>query len=198
MRRSVQRLPLDKTKTFARRYSAAASQMGDDLYVAGPPLESLHAIIDLDAVFGWLPECRRLLESEKRTLEVARLGVGSPRQRVGTCVDYVLVEVPCDGPHDREIVAVLTVDDPPGASYPPARTFRKFHARCEREFVRYVEGGVFATIETLIPSQQTWALNDRQIACGAVYDPDVLPLGGLRRICAEHRCDPFPPKPLRA
>ncbi len=77
--------------------------------------------------------------------------------------------VPCDEPHTDEIYAVFDLDGPAGAPYPDEVAIDAAAERCIAELEGYLgypfnpHGRFFASL--LRPSEEGWAVGDRQVTC---------------------------------
>lgn len=112
----------------------------------------------------------------------------------GTCLDDVGLEggadlerattVPCRGPHEAEVYAVIDLEEGPGAGFPGGGNLtRRANEACQERFERFV--GISFTrsaldIVTLRPTRESWDEGDRSVVC-ALADLDGGPLQGTAR-----------------
>lgn len=134
-------------------------------------------------------EATTTTEVRRSTADDVPLRVGQcghvPRIRVGGPVDPAAIDiVPCDEPHDVEVV--LVADHPAGPSIDfPGETAVDDYAvdRCTTEFEAYVgvpyEASVL-DVAYVAPGEDGWDGGDRRIAC-VVYHLDLEPLTGSVR-----------------
>ncbi len=111
---------------------------------------------------------------------------------VGDCLDDALVAVdagaevqslptvPCDGPHDSEVIASITLT---GTTYPGAEAIAaEADLGCIAALERLVQESYLETpydVSYYAPTESSWAEGDREVLCVA-YDPAgplTAPLG---------------------
>lgn len=106
-----------------------------------------------------------------------------------TAVLHQLIVVPdCALPHDGEVFAVLTLEEPAAAAFPGETAMqRRAAGLCLERFEPFV-GLEYATsrlrIAVLRPTESTWTDNertDRTVVC-SVYDEALRPLTGSARL----------------
>lgn len=100
----------------------------------------------------------------------------------GLVVEVTVVD--CEMPHDSEVFARFNVAASTDDQYPGLDTLRAEAAdRCGRAFEAFV-GASYAQSELLarfiVPTQGSWAVEDRVVAC-YLFLPDGQPLTGTAR-----------------
>ena len=87
--------------------------------------------------------------------------------------------VPCDGPHQQEVYAVIVEPDPPGAPYPGDAVMTNFAGdACLGAFSPYTGVDYAASsldMANAHPTQASWDAGDRAIIC-TLHDADFGPL----------------------
>jgi len=104
---------------------------------------------------------------------VAVVSLRGEAEDAGRCVDLAgdgPVEVPCEGPHDAEVVGILELPDGtfPGEEGVPAAAEGPCRAALERRFT--AEQGERLELVLLVPTATSWARGDRTVTC-LVEDP---------------------------
>ncbi len=102
-------------------------------------------------------------------------GEAASPSAAGACVDWPAsgsggapTPVPCDAPHDAEIVAVETLSE--AGAFPGAGEVARLAERaCAAATAEHVAAGLVAAY--LAPTATTWATGDRTVTC-LVEDPD--------------------------
>lgn len=111
----------------------------------------------------------------------------------GTCVDLDggsgarVTTMPCEGPHDAELYAVVAVGDRelaggPDDAYPGSEAVvAEAEAVCGNRFADYVgrpDGESSLDVVFLVPTAVTWELGDRTLVC-LVEDPSAALIGSV-------------------
>lgn len=93
--------------------------------------------------------------------------------------------VPCDGPHQQEVFAVIVEPDPPGAPYPGEAVMTSFAGdACLAAFSPYTGLDYEASsldIAEAEPTQTSWDAGDRATVC-ALHAADFEPLQSSARV----------------